>query len=607
MSLLYPKGAPLFSSFQDTNKTDWKKQVSSDLASKEFSKLLLGESVDGISMYPFYTTEDIAQIFINYRVISDKSYTPNPWEFQEIIILSYDNTEAQGNQIALNALNQGAEALLFDCTALSQVPDVGILLKDIVVDGVTISWKLPTNLIEIPLDAFQNLHGVVHLNPIENFLKKNLDYQQGIDLLSTLLREEFPDLNKLSVSGVQFVESGASVIQEIGLMCNLLVSYLDMLTEQGHDAKVLFNSLEISLATRSAYFIDIAKYRAMQLLLHQLAGIYDVNYTSPFPIRAVSSTYNKSSYDTHANLLRNTAEAMAAVLGGCKTIAVAPHNGSQDNENIFGKRIARNVSHILRHEAHLDLVQDAVAGSYALESLTEQIATQAWRYFLDIEKEGGILEAFQTGRIQNDIARQASSLLNKACRLQKVYVGANRYIDPDGKMPDKKPVTNHHDSSESLKEINAPAEIENIRYQVDQAVARGSTRPLLGLIPINDKMKSSVFNARLSFVQDVLASVGINTEKLTGSFSTEHSSQMLAGFDALVLVGDDDQYTSWQANDLSMLIKDVEIPVMLAGYPAHMVSQQPSYGLSAFIHMGMHVPDFAHHFLKQIKFGLHEA
>ncbi|WPP49912.1 methylmalonyl-CoA mutase family protein [Catalinimonas niigatensis] len=610
MSLLYPKENPLFSNFKATAKLSWLEQLSSDLASKNYDKLMLGEKVDGIEVYPFYAKEDIAQDFINYRIFSDKAYTHQSWEFQEPIELNRLN-ERQANVLALQALAEGTEALYFDCSSVTVLPDIPVILQAIIPEGVTMSWKLPLSWPANHWGVFKSLYGTIHLNPLEDIFAKGQVDEKGLDLLSNLLNHDLPNLKKLSVNGQQFANSGASVIKEVALTCNLLVAYLDILTDRGHSAQDLFHTLEISLATRSAYYIDIAKYRAMQLLLHQLSEAYGVEHATQFPIRAVSSTYNKSAYDVHVNMLRNTSEAMAAVIGGCKTISILPHTAQSASESAFARRIARNVSHILRHEAHLDLVQDAVAGSYALEKLTRQVAEQAWDYFLEVEKEGGILKAFEKGKVQKDITQYASDFLHKAGSRQKVFIGANRYADPSVHTPSAAQFLESDtqaEVSQSLGNINGPAVIEGIRFKIDQAVALGKNRPKVGLMRINEQAKSAVLNARFSFLQDLFASVGVSSEKFTDAFlSLEHPSDILSGLDGLVLVSDDEQYAALTAEELKEAILAYSFPCMLAGYPEPIVNARESYGIYAFIHWGMYLPDFAHTFLKDIKFGTDEA
>ena len=93
--------------------------------------------------------------------------------------------------------------------------------------------------------------------------------------------------------------------------------------------------------------------------------------------------------DEATNILSNTLQALAAILGGCNSISLAPHDSRNQQYNQWSARIARNISLILREEVHLDKFMDPVAGSYYLESITHQLVKGSWNLFLKIEKDGG--------------------------------------------------------------------------------------------------------------------------------------------------------------------------------------------------------------------------
>ncbi|MEK6479775.1 methylmalonyl-CoA mutase family protein [Catalinimonas sp. 4WD22] len=605
MSSLYHNKTSLFDSFTKANKEDWIKQASLDLASKDFDKLLLGKTVEGIPMYPFYTDGVKRANFVNFFQIHDKAYSPKSWELQEVIRIDDEVNLTDTNRLALHILEQGVESICFDCTFLDTDLNTSILLKDILLEGVSICWKFDSGKRFDKLYFPENIRGSIYLHVIEKHIDKSTKKEQGIENLSTLLEQDLPQLKKLGVNAWQFSNSGASVIQELGLTCNLVVEYLDHLTNLGHPADHLFNNLEVTLGTRSAYFVDIAKFRAMQHLLHQLAKCYEVEYLGKFPLRAVSSLYNKSAYDIHANMLRNTSEAMAAILGGCSQISILPHDLQYAPEYSFSRRITRNVSHILRHEAHLDLVHNPVDGSYALDELTTQITEKAWAYFLEIENAGGLLTTFQNGKVEQDIAAYSSKIMEEVGCQQKVFVGSNRYVDPNIRR--SKSAADFFNKIKGtdgiLKTINLPSVIENIRAQVDRKVAEGKSRPTIGLLSIDEKANPAIVNIRYSFVQDILHSVGIYSEQVPDTLlKMKHPSNSLEKFHAVVLVSDDTIYVSLKEEDLNQKIKKYRIPFLLAGLPQKIADRRQEHGIFEFIYKGMNLPAFADKFFKRIKF-----
>jgi len=605
MSLLYQDMNPLFGDFSSHTLEEWKEQAARNFERKDFQKFLLGKEVDAIQMYPFYTKTNNSSLFYKNLQKTDKAYIPKNWEFEDKIYLNYELKEVEANRLALQFLEQGTEALYFDCTGFFQAPLWKELLQDILLDGVSINLKLPANLKVENLEFSKVMRGLILLSPLEEHLLKKQDPSSGLALLSALLKKDIPKMKSLSVDGSFLTNSGASVVQELGISLSLIVSYLDYLTDKGHEVHHLFNNLSISLGTRSAYFIDIAKFRAFKILLQQLAEAYGLNESVDIPIRAISSTYNKSAYDVNTNMLRNTSEAMAAVLGACQYISISSHNLSDTTDNSFGRRIARNISHMLKHESHLDLVNDPLAGSYALEELTEQIATKAWAYFLEIEQEGGLLEAYKNGKVQRDIKQNTNKYLNQVSGLKKVLVGANRYADSTNKVPE---LVKSNQPSGDLTSINGPSVIENIRFSVDQHVANGGSRPVLGILKLNNKAKAAIISTRVSFVQDILSTMGMESTYLSSSlFDLNHPDNSLEAYDGLVIISDDEQYEMLNPAQLKSISQSYHLPLILAGSPPQLSSEASAYGIFDFIRRGMHVPDFAHKFFERINLKLNEA
>ena len=98
-------------------------------------------------------------------------------------------------------------------------------------------------------------------------------------------------------------------------------------------------------------------------------------------------------------MLRGTTEAMSAAIAGVHSLEVTPFNASFAEPDEFSKRIARNVELLLKHESHFDQVVDPAGGSYYIENLTQSIAAEAWKLFLELEEKGGYVAAFESGYV----------------------------------------------------------------------------------------------------------------------------------------------------------------------------------------------------------------
>ncbi len=123
------------------------------------------------------------------------------------------------------------------------------------------------------------------------------------------------------------------------------------------------------------------------------------NCACKMQIHAETSKWNQTVYDPYVNMLRGTTEAMSAAIGGVHSLEVTPFDASFESPTEFSKRIARNVELLLKNESHFDQVVDPAGGSYYVENLTQSIAAEAWKLFLEIEEKGGYAEAYKAGFI----------------------------------------------------------------------------------------------------------------------------------------------------------------------------------------------------------------
>jgi methylmalonyl-CoA mutase len=134
-------------------------------------------------------------------------------------------------------------------------------------------------------------------------------------------------------------------------------------------------------------------------------------------------------------MLRATTEAMSAVMGGCDALTVLAYDSVMGDQNSeLGERIARNVSILMREEAHLDKIVDPSAGSYYIENLTYQLSTEAWNLFQKVDGLGGITAAFEKGFIKEEI-NQSYAAKVKNLQSGKVMVGVNKFrLEPKNEL-----------------------------------------------------------------------------------------------------------------------------------------------------------------------------
>jgi methylmalonyl-CoA mutase len=175
-------------------------------------------------------------------------------------------------------------------------------------------------------------------------------------------------------------------------------------------------------------------------------------------------------------MLRTQTEAMSAILGGTDSLTVEPFDTVFRHPDEFSERIARNQQLILKEEAYFDKVADPSAGSYYIENLTNLIAENAWKLFLEIEKHGGFLSCLKSGLIQKKLSGSAIRRKSDIAAGKEILLGTNRYPDLDGKAPSdidltrlfKSPVLGSDLQVEPIKLFRGSEEYERLRLGADK-------------------------------------------------------------------------------------------------------------------------------------------
>ena len=310
-------------------------------------------------------------------------------------------------------------------------------------------------------------------------------------------------LSTITVRGDQFEPWGGGAINELALTLSWWVTYCDRLTDLGLSIETILARTELSLATDADYSIGLAKFRALRYLIIKIAQAYGVaeNSGGQPRIRAVSGVRNKTFYDPDVNLLRNTTEALVSLLGGVDTLSLVPHDFLSASPDPFGIRMVSTTYQILRYEAHLGKVADPAAGSYFIENLTGQLVEKSWQQFLDWEDQGGFIKLLKDGTLEAHCRAQANQAAKAFRTHRRILVGATRY----GNAPEQ--------SSEPLNaSIDRDAlPFERIRNAIDQRVAQGQARPLIGVVV---QPGNTVANQRKNYVRDVLVCLGVTAQEI---------------------------------------------------------------------------------------------
>lgn len=299
--------------------------VSVEAWKNKIIKDLKGESFDkliwhtqeNIEVLPFYTKEDNAK----YQLAIPEKQTEN-WHI--VARVEVDDVVQNANKMALSALQNGATAIVFNLKHTSFTTEqIALLIQDIITDIAPVSF--------------------------ENFISEEKNTIESV----------LP--NSCTV---------VCVIQELATITDELV----MALQQG----IATNATDFHFYIKQNYFFEIAKLRAFRWLWKQVCDLRKQPYL--LRLHAETSVIQFDANDENYNILRNTTAAMSAIIGGCDSLLINSHD-VQHTSTDFGKRIALNIQHILKHESYFDALKDAAKGAYYIECLTYQLSKNAWEKF----------------------------------------------------------------------------------------------------------------------------------------------------------------------------------------------------------------------------------
>ncbi len=417
----------LFEDFDEVSAKQWKQQIQYDLKGADYNETLVWQSPEGINVKPFYHEDDFKE---DFQPIPGQ---PQSWKIAQEIFIDDENI---ANDIALDALQRGAEAIIF-----SAEREFGIetIFKDFPFDKSSIYFnlkflseafydKLISFLSEKKATVYYNIDLIGNLARTGNWFH---NLKKDHEILDSIFQNHSSE-NLLSVDATLYQNAGANIIQQLAYALAHANEYLNHFSVTS--SAVERSLLTFKIATGPNYFFEIAKIRALRKLYATLAKEYGANETCH--IIATPSKRNKTLYDYNVNLLRSTTECMSAILGGADTICNMPYDAPYHKNNEFGERISRNQLLILKHESYFDAVSNPADGTYYIESLTDELAEKALQLFKEIEKGGGFLQQLKKGTIQKKTKESAEKEQQLFDNGELKLLGTNYHPNKNDRMKD---------------------------------------------------------------------------------------------------------------------------------------------------------------------------
>ncbi|MEI6124896.1 MAG: methylmalonyl-CoA mutase family protein [Bacteroidota bacterium] len=600
----------LFNEFPQITTKQWEEKIHEDLKGADYEKKLIWKICEGINIKPYYRAESLQPLDYldglpgEYPFVRGYCSTSNVWRIREEIVVK---DAARANAEALRAIARGATAISYRAKELAFKEELAVLLKDINLEDVAIHFFASNSysiLADLLIDYIKKsgfdvnkVKGSFNFDPIAYYLFHGEYYNSQDDnfneaaSLFKVMKANLPLYKVVNVNGKHFYNAGATSVQELAYVLASANEYMAQLTDRGVNIDDVCSRMQLTFAVGSNYFMEIAKLRAARLLWARMAEQYQPQHANSLKvaIHATSGIWNKSVYDPYVNVLRLTTECMSAAIGGANAITMLPFNNTFKDSDDFSMRIARNIQIILKEEAYLDKVIDPAAGSYYIESLTDEIAQLAWQQFKKIEEMGGMLVALENGSVKNDIEKVATQRNLDIAMRKTPILGTNIFPNLNETMLEEYQYRTVSDDKVYLRIYRGAEAFEDIRLATEKYVRQGGARPKVFMVTYGNL---AMRKARATFATNFFGCAGYEIMDEYVSKEIESTVNEIDDTKAniVVICSSDDEYAQF-ATEIATAVKQRNdaVQVFIAGYPKEMIGPLKASGVDDFIHVRVNV------------------
>jgi methylmalonyl-CoA mutase len=461
------------SEFKPSNLADWHKAAAKSAPNGDVNALNW-HTPDGIAVKPLYTAEDIKDLphtntlpgFEPYvRGPQATMYAVRPWTIRQYAGFS---TAEESNAFYRKALAAGGQgvSVAFDLAthrgydsdhprvtgdvgkagvAIDSVEDMKILFDQIPLDKVSVSMTMNGAVLPVLAGyvvaaeeqgvSQDKLSGTIQNDILKEFMVRNT-YIYGpapsMRIIGDIIEytaQNMPKFNSISISGYHMQEAGANQALELAFTLADGKEYVKTAINKGMDVDGFAGRLSFFWAIGMNFYLEVAKMRAARLLWCRIMKGFDAKSPKSLMLRTHCQTsgWSLTEQDPYNNVVRTTVEAMAAVFGGTQSLHTNSFDEAIALPTEFSSRIARNTQLIIQEETHITSVIDPWAGSYMMESLTNEMAEKAWAIIVEVEAMGGMTKAVDSGWAKLKIEAAAAEKQARIDSGKDVIVGINKY------------------------------------------------------------------------------------------------------------------------------------------------------------------------------------
>ena len=431
-------------------------------------------TAEGIALKQIYTEADVADLeHLNFvagappflRGPYATMYVQRPWTIRQYAGFS---TASESNAFYRRNLEAGQKGLsvAFDLpthrgydsdhervtgdvgkagVAIDSVEDMKILFDGIPLDQISVSMTM--NGAVLPIMAFyivaaeeqgvplEKLAGTIQNDILKEFMVRNTYIyppKPSMQLVADIFEftsNYMPKFNSISISGYHMHEAGAPAHMELAYTLADGLEYIRTGIKSGLPIDDFAPRLSFFWGIGMNHFMEIAKMRAGRMLWAKIVKTFDPKNEKSLMLRTHCQTsgWSLTEQDPFNNVARTTIEAAAAVFGGTQSLHTNALDEAIALPTDFSARIARETQLYLQEETNSTKTVDPWAGSYYVESLTDELVHKAWELIEEVENLGGMTKAIETGIPKMRIEEAAAKKQARIDSLQDVIVGVNKY------------------------------------------------------------------------------------------------------------------------------------------------------------------------------------
>jgi methylmalonyl-CoA mutase len=428
--------------------------------------------------------------------------------------------------------------------AIDTVEDMKVLFDQIPLNEMSVSMTM--NGAVLPIMAFyivaaeeqgvqpEQLSGTIQNDILKEFMVRNTYIYPptpSMKIIADIFEytsKKMPKFNSISISGYHMQEAGATADIELAYTLADGLEYIRTGLSTGMKIDEFAPRLSFFWAIGMNHFMEIAKMRAARMIWAKLVKQFNPKDEKSLALRTHCQTsgWSLTEQDPFNNVARTCIEATAAAFGGTQSLHTNALDEAIALPTDFSARIARNTQIYLQEETKITKTVDPWAGSYYVESLTNEIAQKAWKLIEEVEELGGMTKAIEAGipklRIEEAAARKQARIDSG----QDIIVGINKYrlekedplhiLDVDNEMVRKQQV-------EQLQNIKATRDSDKVKEKLEQLVETAKTGQG-NLLEI--AIEAARYRATLGEISDALETVFGRYKAQIKSFSGVYSKEI---------------------------------------------------------------------------------